>query len=183
MWWRLLRSIPSRRAASAQLPPVSSSVCVTAACLSSSTASRSDTCPRAIFRTSVSRAVSAGATATAAVASRSTASILIGWFARDTQLSAQDGARQHVIELAHIGRASRRLDSGHCRGDHNLGSPSCAQMIEEVPREDRDVATALAQRRDAQRKHGEPVVQVGAEPTVRDLGRQIAVGRRHNPEH
>ena len=41
---------------------------------------------------------------------------------------------------------------------------------------------ALAQRRDAQRKHGEPVVQVGAEPAVRDLGRQIAVGRRHDPD-
>src|SRR5690606_21334783 len=53
-----------------------------------------------------------------------------------------------------------------------------AIAIEEEPGEDPDVAATLAQRRDAQREHVEAVIQVGAEPALRDLRREIAVRRR-----
>src|SRR5690606_3601334 len=47
--------------------------------------------------------------------------------------------------------------------------------------QERDVALALAQRRQAHLDHVEPVVEVLAEATLPDLLQQVAVGRRDQP--
>ena len=59
---------------------------------------------------------------------------------------------------------------------------ACAQaLLEESRGESRDPMAALAQRRDRQRDAVEPEVQIVAEPLRRDLGGQIAIGRRDEP--
>ena len=51
---------------------------------------------------------------------------------------------------------------------------------EEMLRQRQDVFAALAQRRDPERNHAQPEVQVRAEFAGRDFAPQLAIGRRHD---
>jgi hypothetical protein len=51
-----------------------------------------------------------------------------------------------------------------------------------VAHERRQILAPLAQRRDADRDDGEPLVEVGAEETARDEGEEVAVGGREDAE-
>src|SRR5262249_1938578 len=54
-------------------------------------------------------------------------------------------------------------------------------LTHEMLDERADVAGTLAQRRHDDREHAQAEVEVLAEASGRDLGREIAIGRRHDP--
>ena len=60
----------------------------------------------------------------------------------------------------------------------DVASEASSQVCDEVIDEHGNVFTPVAQRRQPEREHVEAVVQVRAEPSGGDLGRQIAVGGR-----
>jgi len=54
--------------------------------------------------------------------------------------------------------------------------------LEELSAEQRDVLATLAQRRQLDREHHQPVVEILPEPALLDLGGEIAVGRADDPD-
>ena len=56
-----------------------------------------------------------------------------------------------------------------------------AELLHEVPDQQRNIFGPLAQRRDADGKHVEPIVQIGAELLLAHHRFQIAIGRRDQP--
>jgi len=63
--------------------------------------------------------------------------------------------------------------SGHAPAEIRI------RLGQEMARERQDVVTALAQWRDVDRDHDQAEVQVLAEPALRHLGPQVAVGSGH----
>ena len=57
-------------------------------------------------------------------------------------------------------------------------APARAELAQEVRDEVADVLAALAQRRHSDLDHAQPVVEVGAEASGGDLGREVAIGGR-----
>ncbi len=98
-------------------------------------------------------------------------------------LAEQDRPLEHVLELADVAGPRMRLE----RRDRVVGDADdlllqpLVELLDDVLHEQRDVADPLAQRRDLQRHHVEPVVEVVAEVAALDLGLEVAVGRGHEP--
>ena len=88
----------------------------------------------------------------------------------------------HVLELADVAGPGVLDEARHRLGRERLrraGAPG--EAGEEVRGEERDVLAALAQRRDPDRHHGEPVVEVLAEAALGDRAAQVLVRRRDDP--
>src|SRR5208283_232131 len=64
----------------------------------------------------------------------------------------------------------------------DLAVQSLSVLLGEVPDEQWNVALALSQRRDGQRKHVQPIIQVAAKFTVVDHFLQIPVRGGHQPD-
>src|SRR5262249_46450259 len=101
--------------------------------------------------------------------------------ARADRVTARQDRRalEYVAELTHIPRpVVRDEDVERGRIERQLRPPETRrQIVQEGRREARDVVLARAERRDGDRKHGEPVIQIGAEATVLHGLREIAVRR------
>src|SRR6185436_9666904 len=85
-----------------------------------------------------------------------------------------------VGELAHVAAPARCLDALlGARGEAGHAALEVARdALEEGARQRQDVDLAIAQRGQLDREHGEPVVEVLAEPALVDHRAQVAVGRR-----
>src|SRR5690606_17914791 len=98
-------------------------------------------------------------------------------------VAEEQAALDDVLELADVAGPGMPEEALHRAVGHpahvllELG----AEVAEEVLDQERDVALALAQRRQAHLDHVEPVVEVLAEAALPDLLQQIAVGRRDQP--
>ena len=88
-----------------------------------------------------------------------------------------DGAVEHVAELPHVARPAVGEQLGPGRvGQAQVGpAVQAAEMIEEEIDQQADVVAAVAQRRQVQLEHAEPVVQVLAEPLVADVLLQVLI--------
>src|SRR5436305_4005747 len=91
----------------------------------------------------------------------------------------QRRALDHVLELANVSRPAVLLELRARRlREAQRTVRRAARLGEKAARERRDLRRALAQRWDLDRHAVEPVVQVLAKPSGRDLGEQIAIRRR-----
>ena len=80
------------------------------------------------------------------------------------------GLLDHVLELADVARARRARRAARARPARasSRAPVRWAKRVEEVRGEERHVLAALAQRRDPERHHVEPVVEVLAEALLGD---------------
>src|SRR5213079_1385559 len=98
--------------------------------------------------------------------------------ADDGPARAQDGALDHVAELAHVARPR----VAHELRERLVGDPVDALLArhlavaQELADQERDILDALAQRRDAYRHHVDAVVEVLAHPPLGHRLRQLHVG-------
>src|SRR5439155_11715396 len=88
-------------------------------------------------------------------------------------------ALHHVLQLAHVAWPVVLEQDLHRLLAHVFHPPLGRVPLQEVIHEQRDVVPALAQRRELDRDHVEPVVEVGAEPSLRDIALQVGVGGGH----
>ena len=98
--------------------------------------------------------------------------------AQPAVVRGDEGALDHVSQLAHVARPGVGLERGDVRGRQRPPAAlprSCARAVERKTRREQDhVVAALAQRRQAQREDVQPVVEVLAEAA---LARRRARGR------
>jgi hypothetical protein len=101
------------------------------------------------------------------------------WPAREDQ-----GALDHVLELAHISRPVIGGEGGHGRLRHLLDVPAEFPLAQadEVPHEDRNVLPPIAEWGHGDREHAQAVVQVRAEPAVTDGLVKVAVRGGDDPD-
>ena len=64
----------------------------------------------------------------------------------------------------------------------DLAAELALVAVDEVPDQARDVLGPLAQRRQADRIHAQPVEEVGPEPALGDERLEVVVGCRYDPE-
>jgi hypothetical protein len=103
----------------------------------------------------------------------------------DHPLRADHGdALHHVAELADVARPVVAHELGLRLGGDALGRDVCAarHLVEQALGEHRDRLLPLAQRRDLEAQHFEPVEEVGAEPPGRHGVLEPDVGGRDHPE-
>ena len=101
--------------------------------------------------------------------------------------SVEPGEQNHcalndVFELAYVaGPAVALEDVHHLRRNHvDALSQRVRQPFHEMPSQQRDVASAIAQRGQRDGKDIQPIVQIPAESAVADFVVQISIGRRNN---
>src|SRR5438093_2004586 len=103
--------------------------------------------------------------------------------ADDGAAGAQDGALDHVAELAHVARpgVAHELREGLVRDPVDALLARHLAVAEEFADQEWDVLDALAQRWDAHRHHVDSVVEVLAHPALGHRLRQLHVGSRDDP--
>ena len=101
------------------------------------------------------------------------------------QLDRQDWSRRYddralddVAQLTDVAGPRVALEGQHVvfRDRLDLLAERFAELVDEAPDKERQVVSALAQRRDPNRKHVQPVVEILAERALRDALLEIAVG-------
>src|SRR5213080_1240156 len=103
--------------------------------------------------------------------------------ADDGPARTQDGALDHVAELAHVARprVAHELREGLVGDAVDALLARHLAVAQELADQKRDVLDALAQRRDAYRHHVDTVVEVLAHPALGHRLRQLHVGGRDDP--
>src|SRR3989442_4882538 len=89
-----------------------------------------------------------------------------------------------VLQLADVPRPFVRDEQGHRRGRDRTRRPVvCGDVrAQEVPGEDGDVLASLAERRQHDGDHAQPVEEIFSEPAGPRERREILVGRRDDPD-
>ena len=100
-----------------------------------------------------------------------------------TTTGEDDGAFEHRFQLAHVAGPVMRFEPRENLGVE-LVSLRCTTSCrgQELMRERSDPIAMLAERRDDERGAVESVEQIATKPSLVDLGRQIAVRRRHETD-
>src|SRR5262249_27462446 len=93
-----------------------------------------------------------------------------------------DEALDEVAQLANVPRERVRRERGHrvVLDRHARPVVRLRGDLEEVPREERDVLAARAERWDRERHHVQPVEEIGAKLLLLDRLRQVPVRRGHD---
>jgi hypothetical protein len=99
-------------------------------------------------------------------------------------LGHRRGVLHRVLQLAHVPRPVVALEQGLDLGCEAQGRATVlpGRAVEEVGRQQPDVLPALAQGRQLDLDHVEPVVEVVAEAPGLGLGQQVAVGGGDHPD-
>ncbi len=94
----------------------------------------------------------------------------------------RDRARDHVAQLAHVARPVIALEPLERLAADLLGQLRRTGALEKHRDQSREIALALAQRRDVDLDDREPIVQIAAKAAARDLGEHVAMGRRDDAD-